>query len=140
MKISMENLFFYHFLSDLPGPLLFHTATENNTIFLQQFFRCRESPEGAHGKRFCQLNILNLNERIVYWKIWKLSYPGKWYSYYTWTKIVLLILRLLAFLRPHSKITIQSNKSRPNNLANSASWGDHMFSCQGVHIEEVLLV
>ena len=34
----MKNSFFTHFLSDLPGPLSFYTALENNPIFLQQFF------------------------------------------------------------------------------------------------------
>ena len=41
-KISMENWGSTHFLSDLPWPLSFYTALENNTIFLQQFFRFRE--------------------------------------------------------------------------------------------------
>ena len=41
IKISMENWLFIHFLSLLPGPLPFYTALENNTIFLQQFFRFR---------------------------------------------------------------------------------------------------
>ena len=33
----MENWFFTHFLSDLPGPLPFYTALENNTIFYNNF-------------------------------------------------------------------------------------------------------
>ena len=37
----MENWLLIHFLSILPGPLSFYTALENNTIFLQQFFRFR---------------------------------------------------------------------------------------------------
>ena len=37
--ISMENWLFIHFLSLLPGPLSFYTALENNTIYLQHFFR-----------------------------------------------------------------------------------------------------
>ena len=51
----MENCFFTHFISDLPGPLSFYPTLENNTIFLQQFFRFRgraelpPPPAGAHG-------------------------------------------------------------------------------------------
>ena len=41
IKISIENLLFTHFLSILPGPRLFYTALENNTIYLQQLFRFR---------------------------------------------------------------------------------------------------
>ena len=37
-KISIENLFFTHFLSDLPRPLSVYTTLENNIIFLQ-FYR-----------------------------------------------------------------------------------------------------
>ena len=37
----MENWLFIHFLSHLPGPLSFTAPLENNTIFLQQFFRFR---------------------------------------------------------------------------------------------------
>ena len=54
IKISMENWLFTHFLSLLPGPLSFYTALENNTIYLQQFFRFRGEayplppPAGAH--------------------------------------------------------------------------------------------
>ena len=51
----MENWFFTHFLSDLPGPLSVYTALENNTIYLQHFlgFRVEESsppPAGAPDK------------------------------------------------------------------------------------------
>ena len=64
----MENALFIHFLSHLPGPLSFYTALENNTIFLQQFFRFRGGgisppsppPAGAHGQA---LKIVHL-ERI----------------------------------------------------------------------------
>ena len=41
----MENWLFLFFLSNLPGPLSFYTAMENNTIFLQQFFRFRGGGE-----------------------------------------------------------------------------------------------
>ena len=37
-KISMENWCFTHFLSDLPRPLSFYTALENNSIFYNNFF------------------------------------------------------------------------------------------------------
>ena len=44
-KFTQENLngklIFTHFLSDLLELLSFYTALENNTIFLQQFFRFR---------------------------------------------------------------------------------------------------
>ena len=47
IQISMENWLFILFLSHRPGPLSFYTALENNTIFLQQFFRFRGGGEAS---------------------------------------------------------------------------------------------
>ena len=47
IKISKENWLFIYFLSHLLGPLSFYTALENNTIFLQQFFRFRGGGEAS---------------------------------------------------------------------------------------------
>ena len=49
LKISTENRFLTHFVSDLPEPLSFYAALENNTIFLQQFFRGGYSPLSPLG-------------------------------------------------------------------------------------------
>ena len=70
----MENWLFIHFLSLLPGPLSFYTALENNTIFLQQFFRFRRgggeaSPLPPWGRPWFHSSIQCPNFYISFFRI-----------------------------------------------------------------------
>ena len=66
----MENGVFTYFLSDLPGPVCFYTALENNTIFLQQFFTVSgenlpPSPTFLAGATASFPSLSKLNENLL---------------------------------------------------------------------------
>ena len=71
-KFSMENWFFLHFLSYLPGPLSFYTALKIAPFFLDNFSVSREiSPSPLWGRPWILSQVrfkkLELTRIIVNW-------------------------------------------------------------------------